>query len=723
MATVTQFNPWVVQADPPEPFQPAYENPGCLYHPVQTDRLFVGQATEVSPGVLRYRWVEIGGVQQGVELTPPVDPEGLKRTLYHPIATNRLYVQENDNGTLRWVNIAGVETGDSPTPPVVGPALAGSFYHPNGTNQLWFLDTNDNLLTWVNIADVAVGTSIFPPSDPTIKTSFYHPLGTNQLWFLEQSGGTQTWINIAGLQTNTTNNVEYYVDIVTGSNTTGNGSNQHPFQTLEFAYSMIPHSPSGTCRIILVGFGPYFIPESLQGVVPQGDSGEPLLIYGDGWATEFVGVVTAVGGALIQFGGIIAENAWQGLVYHGLTGSSTGQYYQIGHNTSTDVYSIGGTFGASPGDTFEILRPLTRIEAATNLTLGGPGKIGFYRCQIACDTFNIIDASVLFDACILEFNDVFSGRLQSTCQFMAVGESEDFSVINDVGTQIGKTGMFFNNPVQEPGNSVRMFDGSVGIGYVIARGGIDTWTAGQWILQGTDIDLLNAGANSFGIVCKANGYLEMNQGYHHLVLGGASGVGIRIDGGAKAILSSATIVIEQAGVAALIVEGGGILNMDTVSGSIGNGYGVLVRDGGFLFNSGGNTVTGTGGDVQIYPSSVSLGWGQIGYMSFSYPKGFSLRRREVPVVDYDATIIDELVAYTLLGAPVTVTLPDPALTGATSDYVKRMKVQDESGLAGTHNITLVAAVGSVNGNAIIDTDYGGISVYTEGTSWFVDGRS
>lgn len=609
------------------------------------------------------------------------------------------------------------DIGD-PTP---GPfSSTGIFCHTNGTDNLflteYILVDGHYVINLAQIGGVAFGDLLVPPSD--LNRTLYHPNGTNRLYVRQLDG---TWVNIAGLQPGSPNVVMIYVNSVTGSDTTGTGFPENPFQTFSFAYSQLPKDPSGICRIILEGEGPYELPNTLNAVTPQGPAGQPLLICGDNaMVVVATGTVSAADGPYIEFGTSIAVDAWRGLIYRGLTGSSALIDYQIANNTATRAFSIGGTFDAAPGDTFQIVRPLTQLNVGGdgNLRIQGPGKIGFWHCTISYNACDVISASALFDGCILFAPDVFSGRLQADCQFMSTHRSKDFAIILDAGTQSGSVGAYFQTLEVEAGNGIRMFDGSFGSGYIISRAGLDTWTAGRWQLFGTDIDLTNS-VNSFGIVCKADGYLELNTGYHRIKAGGAGGVGVRLQQGAVALISITALDITDAGLAAMIVESGAMVHMDGVIGTTGNGYGVLVRNGGILFNNGSNTVSGSLGPVLIEPSNVALLWADVGPMSVSYSKGFNTKRTPVENVNYTAKVTDQLIAYTTLTATRSVTLPLPAATGATAEYIFRQTVKDESGNA-SPSVTIVISTGVGHGPNTIEAPYGIRSYYTDGTAWYFD---
>jgi hypothetical protein len=89
------------------------------------------------------------------------------------------------------------------------------------------------------------------------------------------------------------------------------------------------------------------------------------------------------------------------------------------------------------------------------------------------------------------------------------------------------------------------------------------------------------------------------------------------------------------------------------------------------------------------------------------------------VADANKTVAasDELIAYTSLTAGRAVTLPAPAAGNAG----RVVEVLDESGAAATHNLTVSAASGNINGSStnVISANYGFRRYRSNGTAWFV----
>lgn len=95
-----------------------------------------------------------------------------------------------------------------------------------------------------------------------------------------------------------------------------------------------------------------------------------------------------------------------------------------------------------------------------------------------------------------------------------------------------------------------------------------------------------------------------------------------------------------------------------------------------------------------------------------------LVRRGINDVNGTGTANDVLVVYTALSAPRSFVLPD----ASTLDPGKHIMILDESGLAGTHNITVDGSgAQTINGalTHVINTNYGSVCVETDGSNWFI----
>lgn len=85
--------------------------------------------------------------------------------------------------------------------------------------------------------------------------------------------------------------------------------------------------------------------------------------------------------------------------------------------------------------------------------------------------------------------------------------------------------------------------------------------------------------------------------------------------------------------------------------------------------------------------------------------------------DYSILSADYLLGVST-AAPRTLTLPSAATVGVGKIYV----IKDETGTAATNNITIATTGGqTIDGSAsvIINTNYAAVSVYTDGTNWFI----
>ena len=85
-----------------------------------------------------------------------------------------------------------------------------------------------------------------------------------------------------------------------------------------------------------------------------------------------------------------------------------------------------------------------------------------------------------------------------------------------------------------------------------------------------------------------------------------------------------------------------------------------------------------------------------------------------------AVLADYIIGIDDTAAPRTVTLPTATTTGANANSGKVYVIKDQSGGAGTNNITIAPATGTIDGSAniVIDQNYGEAVVYSDGTAWF-----
>lgn len=85
-----------------------------------------------------------------------------------------------------------------------------------------------------------------------------------------------------------------------------------------------------------------------------------------------------------------------------------------------------------------------------------------------------------------------------------------------------------------------------------------------------------------------------------------------------------------------------------------------------------------------------------------------------------ATLADYIIGVNNTAAPRSVTLPTASTTGAANNSGKIYIIKDQSGLAGTNNITIAPSSGTIDGAAsiIIDANFGEVQVYSDGAAWF-----
>ncbi len=90
-----------------------------------------------------------------------------------------------------------------------------------------------------------------------------------------------------------------------------------------------------------------------------------------------------------------------------------------------------------------------------------------------------------------------------------------------------------------------------------------------------------------------------------------------------------------------------------------------------------------------------------------------------------AVLADYILAVDDTTAARTVTLPTASTTGANANLGKIYLIKDQSGLAGTNNITIVPATGTIDGavSILINSNYGEVQVYSDGSNWFTGSRS
>ena len=193
------------------------------------------------------------------------------------------------------------------------------------------------------------------------------------------------------------------------------------------------------------------------------------------------------------------------------------------------------------------------------------------------------------------------------------------------------------------------------------------------------------------------------------VIAGAGGAASATAGG-----NGATMTLQAgaggAGTASLVPGNGGTLTI--ASGAGGTGGTGNSNGGNVTLDAGAAHGTGTLGALTIGASgagTVSIGRaGQIVNIVGGHVLNYLNTTSAGPTI----TVGQNIVGANRAGA-VSATLP--AQTAGLAIMIK-----DESGAAGTNNITVTPASGTIDGaaNKVINTNYGILRVYSNGTNWF-----
>lgn len=452
---------------------------------------------------------------------------------------------------------------------------------------------------------------------------------------------------------------EFWVDSVNGLDTNP-GTQADPFQTLEHAYSRMPGTLSGKARIHLVGAGPYTQPDFLCAPIPNGPDGQPLMVLGDGFTWLFTGTVMSVSVAnLVVTGGGLTVNAFRGKIYHGLTGASAGFYHLIANNDAASLNSDTNTFNAAPGDTFEILEPVTVITGGAISRILGPGKIGFYALDLQMPTGVLIteSASVLLD--FVEMNFGGAGRLNvfrnARCSCGKPGTFSDFQMITDVGTQLGQSGAFFSSCAVTglTVSTLAYFDG-----FFVSSFGSQISDSAFMRTLGVDIDMTALVGAVQGLLVDRSSTLLVNSGWAREVGNANAGTsGILASNGAYAVVVAAMALTNNGLAAVRVANMSNVGLQGIVSGSAGNGAGVILADGGHITKLATPTVTGTLGDLLFEGGATAVTWAQVAG-SFPNPQ----RPAATKTASYVAVRADSIVPVDMVtaGASVVITLPASA---------------------------------------------------------------
>jgi hypothetical protein len=173
-----------------------------------------------------------------------------------------------------------------------------------------------------------------------------------------------------------------------------------------------------------------------------------------------------------------------------------------------------------------------------------------------------------------------------------------------------------------------------------------------------------------------------------------------------------TITIRGQDIAALVgSERDIVIRGGNATSKTGDG-GILILQGGTKGSASGNV-----GYIQGQKTDGSTKTWKADDNTFSILNlGLKLNRTAVADANYTVLLTDQIVSYTSLTAGRTVT----ALSAATAGAGYILIVKDEAGGAATNNITITPTSGNIDGAAskVINTNYGTVTIYSNGTNWF-----
>jgi hypothetical protein len=134
-----------------------------------------------------------------------------------------------------------------------------------------------------------------------------------------------------------------------------------------------------------------------------------------------------------------------------------------------------------------------------------------------------------------------------------------------------------------------------------------------------------------------------------------------------------------------------------------------LMDVGFYNGSNGNTSTILQATIPANSQTITL-------QALPLTAGLILGRTPI-AVSYSALPSDVIIAVTSTASARTITLPAATASNSGVNYF----IKDESGAAGTNNITVeVLGGGNIDGatTKVISSNYGFIQVYSNGIQWF-----
>lgn len=613
--------------------------------------------------------------------------------------------------TVRYTQYAPrVQQGDS-LPDVNSVAENGVFFIlSDGTNdELYVLVQHNGSRAWVPAGQGGVVTAL--PVSGNGSTSDPVTIEDNRIASAKFLTAVQQELGLI--------DVEIYVNSSTG-NDNNPGTSSSPLQTFTKALSLIPSGPRGKCRIYLQGAGPYTLPSFMYGTQPETATGQPLMICGDTMTQVLTGTVQSVSGATLTptVGGMTVD-AYKGMIYHGLTGTSAGKFYQIATNSATQLTSIGGTFSAATNDTFEILTPQTVLTGST-FQITGPGQVGFWRCKFTCGFTDVAElAAVLFDSCVFALTSRFNCRLRARTYMCATSFAYDFLMVKDVGTQVGSVGSFIDSTFSQTFGA-RWFTGSLFYGYLVTKTALQIQDSSLFFTFGLDADL--TGFNNVAVLIDLNTTSVINAGYNRIVGGGVAGSeGIKITRKSAAFITG--IDITNATNHGIYITDGSFGSLASVTGSTGNLVGLQVDNTATAENLGSNTLSGSTGTILLDSSTVSISWAQAGTViasvNFTGVESVDATRAAPATISATSSII---MPVDTNGGAFVQSLP--AANSVPRGW--RRQFLDVGNFCGTNNFTLQRAGadtipnGTTSTTKVINTNGGSFWIQSDGTSkWFV----
>lgn len=170
-----------------------------------------------------------------------------------------------------------------------------------------------------------------------------------------------------------------------------------------------------------------------------------------------------------------------------------------------------------------------------------------------------------------------------------------------------------------------------------------------------------------------------------------------------------SLILSEGSVDALAIKGSTIVGFTAAADTDGNDLYLRAQDGGA------HTLNNPrGGDIHIEaPAAGSGGTGRQGMLRLDLGVTFNYTATGT---DYTAKDYDTIIGVTDTSVARTITLPSTSVVPG-----KTITIKDESGAAGTNNITIATAgTETIDGaaTATISTNYGVIRLYSDGTNWF-----